>query len=71
MASLSTTIISSTYSWHRRKVSAPTSLTAAPSAKRPTVSSSTRLPAASDWTIALESTVCTPITLISGRTRLT
>ena len=33
MASLSTTIISSTYCWHRRKVSAPTSLTAAPSAE--------------------------------------
>jgi hypothetical protein len=29
------------------------------------------LAAASDWVMASESTVCTPITLISGRTRLT
>jgi hypothetical protein len=63
MASLSTTIISSTYSWHRRKVSSPTSFTAAPSAKRPTCSSSSmRLPAASDWVIASASMASTPIT---------
>jgi hypothetical protein len=36
MASLSTRITSSTYCWHRRKVSSPTCFTATPSAKMPT-----------------------------------
>ncbi|MDT4818725.1 hypothetical protein FQZ97_518250 [compost metagenome] len=53
-----------------RKVSLPTSLTAVPSENRPTSFSSMRLPASTERFIASESTVCTPITLISGRTAL-
>ncbi len=62
---------SSTSSRHRRKVSSPTSLTAVPSENRPTSGSVTRSPALTDCAIASESSVCTPITLISGRTALT
>ncbi len=71
IASVSTVIISSTYSRASRNVSLPTCLTATPSAKRPTCGSATRRPAASDRVIASESTGCTPITLISGRTCFT
>ncbi|CAJ4206185.1 Uncharacterised protein [Burkholderia pseudomallei] len=62
-ASVSTVTTSSRYAAQRRNVSSPTSLT--------TSVSSTRRPAASDCFIAHESSVCTPITLISGRTAFT
>ena len=65
MASLSTRIISSTSSRHRRKVSAPTCLTATPSANSPTCASLTRRPAASERVIASASTGSTPMILIS------
>ena len=71
MASVSTRIMSSTSSRAMRKVSSPTCLTATPSAKRPTCGSLTRRPAASERVMASESTGCTPMTLISGRTRFT
>lgn len=71
MASVSTVMISSTSSRVRRKVSLPTSLTAVPSENRPTSRSVTRLPAATEQAIASESAVCTPITLMSGRTAFT
>ena len=71
MASVSTVMISSTSSRVMRKVSLPTSLTAVPSANRPTSFSSTRLPAATERAIASESTLCTPMTLTSGRTAFT
>ena len=51
-------------------VSSPTSLTAVPSANKPTSFNSTRLPASIDCFIAQASNVSTPITLISGRTFL-
>ncbi len=70
-ASVSTVITSSSSSLQSRKVSSPTSFTAVPSANRPTSLSATRSPASSDCAIAHESSVCTPITLISGRTALT
>ncbi len=70
-ASVSTTTHSSTSSRARRKVSAPTRLTAVPSENRPTSSSSTRSPASIDRIIASESFICTPTTRISGRTALT
>ena len=69
-ASVSTTTKSSTSSRARRKVSSPTSLTAVPSENRPTSASATRSPARTERSIASESAVCTPITLISGRTAL-
>ena len=70
IASVSTSTISSTYSWHRRKVSAPTYLTAAPSAKRPTDSRRTRLPALSDRSMASASAASTPsISSSSSRRR--
>ncbi|VWC43558.1 hypothetical protein BSE24067_07209 [Burkholderia seminalis] len=56
---------------HSRKVSSPTSFTAVPSANRPTSLSSMRSPASSDCAIAHESSACTPMTLISGRTAFT
>ena len=71
MASVSTRTISSTYCRTRRNVSLPTCFTATPSANRPTCASLTRRPAASERAIASESSGCTPITLISGRTRFT
>ncbi len=71
MASVSTTTISSTSSRAMRNVSTPTCFTATPSAKSPTCGRTTRRPAASERVIASESTGCTPITLISGRTRFT
>jgi hypothetical protein len=70
-ASVSTVTTPSTNSLHNRKVSSPTSFTAVPSANSPTSLSSTRSPFCSDCAIAHESSVCTPITLISGRTALT
>ncbi|CAB3810570.1 hypothetical protein LMG28688_07270 [Paraburkholderia caffeinitolerans] len=70
-ASVSTVSTSSRYCWHSRKVSSPTSLTAVPSENRPTSLNSTRLPAFTDCAIAHESSVCTPITRISGRTAFT
>ncbi|CAJ9935907.1 Uncharacterised protein [Burkholderia pseudomallei] len=70
-ASVSTVTTSSRYAAQRRNVSSPTSLTAVPSEKSPTSVSSMRRPAASDCFIAHESSVCTPITLISGRTAFT
>ena len=69
-ASVSTISKPST-SWRAmRKVSSPTSLTAVPSENRPTSFKVTRLPAFTDRAIASESDVCTPMTLISGRTAL-
>ncbi|CAE6820077.1 hypothetical protein R69927_06578 [Paraburkholderia domus] len=70
-ASVFTSNTSSRYSLHRRKVSSPTSFTAVPSENSPTSFSVTRSPAFSDAAIAHESSVCTPITLISGRTDFT
>ena len=67
IASVSTVMISSTTSWHILNVSLPTSFTAVPSEKRPTSFNSTRFPAFNERFIASESTVCTPIILISGR----
>ena len=69
-ASVSTVMNSSTSSRATRKVSSPTSLTAVPSENRPTSASVTRLFAATDCIIASESLICTPMTLISGRTAL-
>ena len=69
-ASVSTVMYSSTSSLAMRNVSSPTSLTAVPSENRPTSSSVTRLRAATDWIMASESFICTPMTLISGRTAL-
>ncbi|MNV93237.1 hypothetical protein D3C71_1879030 [compost metagenome] len=71
ISSVSTRMISSTSSRVMRKVSLPTSFTAVPSANSPTSFSSMRLPASTERFIASESKVCTPITLISGRTALT
>ena len=71
MASLSTTIISSTNCWAKAKVCSPTCLTAAPSANKPTCSSMTRLPCLSDSVMASASLASTPMTFISGRTALT
>ncbi len=70
-ASVSTSTMSSRSSRQMRKVSLPTCLTATPSANSPTCASLTRRPAASERAIASESTGCTPMILISGRTRLT
>ncbi len=69
-ASVSTMTKSSTSARVMRKVSSPTSFTAVPSANRPTSAKVTRLPALTERAIASESRVCTPITLISGRTAL-
>ncbi len=69
-ASVSTVMNSSTRSRATRKVSSPTSFTAVPSENRPTSARVTRLFAATDCTMASESFICTPITLISGRTAL-
>ena len=69
-ASVSTTTKSSTSARVRRKVSAPTRLTAVPSENRPTSSSVTRRPARTERSMASESVVCTPMTRISGRTAL-
>ena len=71
ISSVVTWMISSTTSWQRRKVSCPTFLTAAPSAKRPTSLSATRLPAARDWTMAFASRVSTPMILTWGAILLT
>ncbi|MNI55573.1 hypothetical protein D3C73_1105330 [compost metagenome] len=70
-ASVSTRMISSRYSRHRRKVSSPTSLTAVPSENSPTSARLTRWPALIDCAIAQESTVCTPITFTDGSTAFT
>src|SRR3989344_1319909 len=70
-ASVSTVMKSSTRPlWAMRKVSSPTSLTAVPSENKPTSASVTRSCALTDWIMASESFICTPITLISGRTAL-
>ena len=71
VASVSTSTMSSTYCCASRNVSLPTCFTATPSANRPTWASFTRRPAASERAIASESSGCTPITLMSGRTRFT
>ena len=69
--SVSTRMMSSTYCLHRAKVSSPTRLTAVPSANRPTSSSITGWPAASDWRIASASWVSTPMILMPGRMAFT
>ena len=53
-----------------RKVSSPTNFTAVPSENKPTSLRVTRWPLATDCIMALESSICTPMTLISGRTAL-
>mmetsp|Transcript_130262 Transcript_130262/g.405188 ORF Transcript_130262/g.405188 Transcript_130262/m.405188 type:complete len:295 (+) Transcript_130262:669-1553(+) len=68
ISSVETLTISSTVAWHSRKVSSPTRRTAAPSAKRPTVGSSTTSPASRLAVIAAESRASTPMTLIEGFT---
>mmetsp|Transcript_58332 Transcript_58332/g.103660 ORF Transcript_58332/g.103660 Transcript_58332/m.103660 type:complete len:202 (+) Transcript_58332:640-1245(+) len=70
MSSVVTVTISSQTIRHRRKVSSPTFLTAAPSAKSPTVDSSTISPAFKLSVMAAESTASTPMTLIDGFTVL-
>ena len=67
MASVSTVMTSSRNSRQRRKVSAPAWRTATPSAKRPTVGSTTRSPASSAAAMQAASSGSTPITLVSGR----
>ena len=69
-ASVSTTTNSSTSSRHRRNVSSPTCLTAVPSENRPTSVERDALARPQRAVIASESAVSTPMTLISGRTRL-
>jgi hypothetical protein len=49
---------------------APTNFTAVPSENKPTSCSATRSPLATDWAMARESLICTPITFTSGRTAL-
>ena len=69
-ASVSTVMNSSTSPEAMRKVSSPTSLTAVPSENRPTSGRVTRSCALTDWIIASESFICTPMILTSGRTAL-
>ncbi len=69
-ASVSTVMKSSTSALAIRNVSSPTSLTAVPSENSPTSDSAKRFFAATERIIASESFICTPITLISGRTAL-
>ena len=69
-ASVSTVMNSSTSSRETRNVSSPTSFTAVPSEKSPTSARVMRLFAATERVIASESFICTPMTLISGRTAL-
>ena len=65
-ASVSTTTKSSTSSRTSRNVSSPTSFTAVPSENRPTSSSWTRWPAASERAMASESSIWTPMTCDLG-----
>mmetsp|Transcript_6678 Transcript_6678/g.16148 ORF Transcript_6678/g.16148 Transcript_6678/m.16148 type:complete len:361 (-) Transcript_6678:144-1226(-) len=69
ISSLLTTITPSTKSLHSRNVSAPTSVTAVPSANVPTLGSSTRSPAARLRAMASASSLSTPYTFTSGRSR--
>ncbi|MCY1378910.1 hypothetical protein D9M69_665810 [compost metagenome] len=69
-ASVSTVMNSSTRPRAMRKVSSPTSLTAVPSENSPTSASVVRSPSRTERIIASESFICTPITLISGRSAL-
>ena len=64
--SLVTETMPSTSSEHSRNVSSPTSRTAVPSQKRPTVSSVTLRPAANERVIASPSFVSTPMTCTPG-----
>ena len=70
IASVFTTTKSSTYWRVSLKVSAPTIFTAVPSENRPTSFSCTRRPARTLRSMASESSVCTPMILISGRSCL-
>ena len=69
-ASVSTVMNSSTRPRAMRKVSSPTSFTAVPSENRPTSASVVRSPSRTERIIASESFICTPMTLISGRSAL-
>ena len=69
-ASVSTVMNSSTKPRVMRKVSSPTSFTAVPSENKPTSFKVTRFLACTEAIMACESFICTPITLISGRTAL-
>mmetsp|Transcript_31571 Transcript_31571/g.82528 ORF Transcript_31571/g.82528 Transcript_31571/m.82528 type:complete len:268 (+) Transcript_31571:767-1570(+) len=71
ISSVVTVTMSSTSSLAMRNVSWPTVLTAAPSAKIPTLSSVTRRPARIDAVMPAASSASTPITITPGRTRLT
>ena len=71
VSSVLTRIISSTYCWHRRKVSSPTSRTATPSANNPTWESLIRSPFCNDRYMASASTGSTPMILVSGHRRFT
>mmetsp|Transcript_20377 Transcript_20377/g.51720 ORF Transcript_20377/g.51720 Transcript_20377/m.51720 type:complete len:220 (+) Transcript_20377:646-1305(+) len=70
ISSVDTVTTSSSAIWHNRKVSSPTFLTAAPSAKRPTDANSTTLPAFRESCIPGASAASTPMTLMLGRTDL-
>ena len=70
IAALLTRMTPSSRERHRRNVSAPTVLTATPSAKASTRDRVTRRPAARDWAIALAPAGSTPITRTSGRRAL-
>lgn len=71
ISSVVTVTMSSTSWLHTRKVSSPTTRTAAPSAKRPTRSSVTTWPARSEAVMPAASSASTPITFTEGRTALT
>ena len=70
ISSVETWTTSSTHSRHRRYVSSPRTLTAAPSANKPTSWSIMRFFWASDCASAFASCVSTPMTLTCGAIRL-
>ena len=71
ISSFVTRTTSSTVERATSNVCRPTVRTATPSAKMPTWSSVTRVPAASDWAMASASTGSTPMTAMSGRIAFT